>query len=41
MKIGGADLKTILNKILKVPMFHLCIFADTTSWWDGCHWCWQ
>jgi len=31
LKIGGVDLKTILNKILKVPMFPSCAFADMTS----------
>jgi len=24
-----------VNKILKVPVFPLCAFADMTSWWDG------
>ena len=28
MKIGGVDLKTILNNILKVSMFPPCAFAD-------------
>jgi len=34
-KIDGVHLKTILNKILKVPVFPSCAFADMMSWWDG------
>jgi len=26
--IGGVDLKTTLNRILKIPMFYFCAFAD-------------
>ena len=31
LKIGGDDLKTILNNILKVPVFPPCAFAYMTS----------
>ena len=33
LKIGGIDLKMTLNKILKVPMFPSCAFANMMSWW--------
>jgi len=34
-RIGGVDLKTILNKILKFSVFPPCAFADMKSWWGG------